>query len=137
MLQLGHQGQLLFGYITNMANPSRILECNQCFKDYETRASHSLYCNDCVPKENPSKMVTWNRRIRWYGIGKQEWDAMYFELDGTCPICQEKEVTDVEHNHITGEVRGLVCTQCNKGLAFLEKELWLKRANQFLEGELV
>ena len=44
------------------------------------------------------------------------YDAMYFDQDGTCLICEEKEATDIDHCHKTGQVRGLLCRGCNNSV---------------------
>jgi hypothetical protein len=60
-------------------------------------------------------------------------DAMYFDQDGKCAIesCL-REAKSVDHNHMTGVVRGLLCQGCNVAIGFLENELWLKGANEYL-----
>ena len=68
-------------------------------------------CKDCV------------RELRWakYGIvgmTVERFDLMLAEQDGQCaiPSCQSEadyRVLDVDHDHVTGEVRGLVCRACN------------------------
>jgi|LGOV01.1.fsa_nt_gb hypothetical protein len=60
-----------------------------------------------------------NTLKRKYDIDINEWNAMYVTQGGKCgccnkPLTQEKAHTD--HNHKTGEVRGLLCNGCNTGL---------------------
>lgn len=81
--------------------------------------------------ERPSKL----RRL--YGITVADYDRMLAEQGGACALCRStnplagnrtyirngKETTrtvfDVDHDHRTGKVRGLLCTRCNRlvGLA--------------------
>lgn len=64
-------------------------------------------------------------------------EAMYFEQDGKCaiPVCR-REAKVVDHDHVTGIVRGLLCQGCNVALGFLEDVLWTTGAHEYLEGAL-
>jgi hypothetical protein len=49
-----------------------------------------------------------------YGIGLDEYEAMYRAQDGRCASCGEFEETlRVDHDHETGVVRELLCHPCN------------------------
>jgi hypothetical protein len=75
------------------------------------------YCNDCV-------------KARWfvskYGITSDEYADMLAAQNGVCAICSLPERTlsnrgnlkslSVDHDHATGEVRGLLCDDCNVAL---------------------
>ena len=67
---------------------------------------------------------------RKYGITVSDYNEMLQAQDGKCAICRENphHVRDgevmrlcVDHNHVTGQVRGLLCIDCNRGLGFFEK----------------
>lgn len=59
---------------------------------------------------------------RWilatYGITAEEYRAIYEAQGGKCAICQRatgaSKKLSVDHDHKTGEVRGLLCTPCNR-----------------------
>lgn len=84
----------------------------------------------------------------WPGSTWQQARAKYNELlatqGGVCAICKEKDkrvhrVTGkqwdlaVDHCHETGEVRGLLCNKCNRGLGLLgDKADTLMRAVAYL-----
>ena len=54
--------------------------------------------------------------VRKYGITLVEYNQMYRKQNGKCAICGKEQINsfDVDHNHKTGEVRGLLCTNCNR-----------------------
>lgn len=62
-----------------------------------------------------------------YGITVEKYEEMLEGQNGQCAVCGATEsirntgyMLHVDHNHITGKVRGLLCTTCNKALGFLE-----------------
>lgn len=69
----------------------------------------------------------YHRRVRLksrYGITPEQADAMLEEQGGVCAICGTDEpggrgFWNVDHDHGTGKVRGLLCTNCNRGIGLL------------------
>lgn len=56
-----------------------------------------------------------------YGIGIDEYEALFSKQGGTCAICKRppyKKRLSVDHCHKTGKIRGLLCFRCNYGLAW-------------------
>ena len=70
-----------------------------------------------------------------YGIVYEDYLSMHREQDYKCKICERhadefKKGLVVDHNHKTGKVRALLCTNCNSQLHVLEnKELYDKYMN--------
>lgn len=57
---------------------------------------------------------------RNYNITLDEYEDMYIAVSGHCQICNcHRDVLFVDHDHATGEVRGLLCSRCNGGIGFL------------------
>jgi hypothetical protein len=73
-----------------------------------------------------------------YGITVEEYEVMAKMQDYGCAICGEflDGTLHVDHDHITGKVRGLLCNNCNNGLGrfkdnieFLENAILYLRAS--------
>lgn len=59
-----------------------------------------------------------------YGISQKEYQDMYDAQDGLCGICQNHEKTlNVDHDHETGLIRGLLCGKCNKAIGLLDDSI--------------
>ena len=60
---------------------------------------------------------------RTYGTNLEHYNNLSEEQGGVCAICNQECVSGrrlaVDHNHDTGEVRGLLCCMCNRGLGNL------------------
>jgi hypothetical protein len=53
--------------------------------------------------------------------------------DGRCLICAEATTLAVDHDHRTGEVRGLLCSLCNRALGhFRDAPVLCERAALYL-----
>ena len=73
-----------------------------------------------------------------YGISIAAYESLLKRQRGVCAICQKgphKRRLDVDHDHATGKVRGLLCTNCNNGLGrFLDSTLLLSAAKKYLRN---
>lgn len=83
---------------------------------------------------------------RKYGITIEDYDKMLEDQGGVCKICSNPETEvdkkkgklkdlAVDHCHITGKVRGLLCGRCNKALGKFKDDPELIRSalNYLLE----
>jgi len=57
-----------------------------------------------------------------FGITSVEYDLMFEDQGGKCFICEADSgyngnKLSVDHDHNTGEIRGLLCHKCNFGIA--------------------
>lgn len=67
-----------------------------------------------VTPEEKKDRARWQRIFRVYGITKEQYD----EIDkGSCPIClrawSDSVRPVIDHDHSTGDVRGILCFYCN------------------------
>lgn len=125
----------------------KLLKCNKC-GDEKPVNMFSLTpagnprnaCKACRSKAN-SGQVRKDRYLKaTYGITHADYLRMLEEQDGCCAICDTPAidlyhgVLDVDHNHETGEVRGLLCNSCNRLLGFAgDSKERLKRAVVYLK----
>jgi hypothetical protein len=71
-------------------------------------------------EENPQAYRDWYLRTK-YGLTQGEFEAMLASQGGLCAICSLPMGTPkIDHNHDTGEVRGLLCSPCNTGIGHLK-----------------
>ncbi len=100
-------------------------------------------CRDANPEKIKTSLRAWREanpekikyaRIKYtYGLSPEEYDAMPKE----CAICGTTERLVVDHNHTTGEVRGVLCHKHNIGLGFFNDDpTLLLRAVDYLMGVL-
>lgn len=131
--------------------------CSQCRRrkaaskfprDKNTKSGLSSWCTEChrknstrFRKEHPDKKHDSNRRNilkREYGITPEDYDRMFKRQGGVCAICgtppkKGGRRLNVDHDHKTKKVRGLLCFLCNRGLGiFRDKPDRLEKAAAYL-----
>lgn len=93
-------------------------------------ANHKCRCNECRAVNTVySKLMYDNNRDRYinyalkhtYGITLEERNSILVSQGGGCAICNIKENSDgrrfhTDHDHISGQVRGILCGNCNMAL---------------------
>ncbi len=76
---------------------------------------------------------------RLYGITLDTYNQMLDAQAGRCAICGStlsSRSLDVDHDHDTGKVRGLLCQSCNHGIGhFGDSPEILREAVAYLEGQ--
>lgn len=81
------------------------------------------------------KLYTRNSRIRAYGISPKIYYEMLEKQGQGCAICKAKptyRAMNIDHDHKTGKVRGLLCDGCNLSLGHIEREGFVEKANTYL-----
>ena len=112
-------------------------------KDGSTK--YSSRCKPCQAKKkketySPEKKREKDLRTK-YGITLQEYDDMLVAQDYKCAACGTMNTTfsngkrfHVDHDHKTGEVRGLLCGHCNVTLGHIKDDLTtLRNLIKYLE----
>lgn len=75
---------------------------------------------------------------RYYGMTIETYERMAAEQGGRCAICRQrpmKKDLNVDHDHVTGQIRRLLCGPCNRGLGqFKDNPEFIRRAAEYLEA---
>lgn len=115
--------------------------CKKCVAENTKRYYHQNVRDDEELKERKRQYDRERHRRRWdtepeyregarrrhylaqYGITIEEFEALLKKQKGRCAICRFKpdpnaekralRVLEVDHDHETGEIRGLLCRRCN------------------------
>lgn len=129
--------------------------CNKCkkektidqfFKDSQRIDGRSYSCKECsrskyasrgkeYRKRNPNQRK--NSQLKYeFGITLDEYNQMAEAQKGLCAICNQESVKrnlDVDHDHSTGKIRGLLCGNCNKGIGlFKDSQDLLNKAVNYI-----
>ena len=88
-------------------------------------------CKQCWPKTvltqreiDPIRAAKDQRKSRLkskYGLSLDDFNKMVETQDGKCCVCMKAvKRFHVDHSHVTGRVRGLLCGGCNTGIGLLK-----------------
>lgn len=98
-----------------------------------TKKSH---CRDCVNKDNleryhknlstkdSHKKASYKHRLKGYGLTPEEYEAMLSRQEYKCSICgtAPDRLMSVDHDHSTGQIRSLLCNNCNAALGMVKED---------------
>lgn len=103
---------------------------------------NQYYCRECVAKvvretRDKTKQKDYDLK-RNYGLSLERYLDLVAEARNCCEICRTPcDTLHVDHDHTTGEVRGLLCSPCNRGIGHLKDNIdTLKAAILYLGGTL-
>lgn len=75
-----------------------------------------------------------------YGITVDDYNQLFQEQQGRCKTCNKhqselKDRLNIDHDHQTGKIRGLLCRSCNHALGLIEENIIiLENMKQYLKG---
>lgn len=123
--------------------------CRRCGDPIpESRFRNSLYCSaKCKKREMDERWRASSpgyNRLYNYGVTPERWDAQMDAQDGRCAICRSDEWPapgrnnkghpHLDHDHLTGVFRGILCGNCNLGMGhFGHDPARLRAAADYLE----
>lgn len=100
---------------------------NECYQQYRKRN-----------KKDEKELNKLYQKKTKYGLSKEQYLDLFKKQDNKCAICGKsfnETKACVDHNHNTGNIRGLLCTQCNSLLGMAHDNInILKNAILYLES---
>ena len=94
-------------------------------------------------KRNLDQVLKWERQNhlkRKFGITLAEYDVLFESQKGLCAVCGNPELSfngrrrlAVDHDHVSGKIRGLLCFKCNRAIGgFNDDPSLLTKAANYL-----
>lgn len=122
--------------------------CVTCYGKYRRNRQPRATCHPEKPSHGLSGFCSGcNRRYLRFNMTPDDFEAILQLQHGRCAICgcvpqdqlnRSRESFCVDHNHQTGEARGLLCVSCNAGIGQLqESQELLQRAIKYLANPTI
>lgn len=99
------------------------------------------FCSLCQQERMKKQYTECGWRFARHGITQQKYQAILKRQNYCCPICHRNLIINkeaIDHDHRTGKVRGILCTNCNTALGkFGDSPNILRRVLEYLihDGE--
>lgn len=126
--------------------------CKKCFSEYrkeyykknknELNAKSALWAKNNLDRCRKSGLKyrsnnrerEKNRALEYkYGLTIEEYSFLLEKQNSICAICGREETAvdrngkikklQVDHDHETGKIRGLLCSTCNRGIGYLQDDI--------------
>lgn len=97
-------------------------------KNRSEKSGLTTYCRPChrqamVENRNRNHGSSRNYLLKLrYGVTEEHVEQMIAEQGGVCVICLRADAKHVDHDHLTGLVRRILCFKCNGGLGQFEDD---------------
>lgn len=97
------------------------------YKDRSRKDGLNAICKPCHrSRYTPEQIRNHNLKIA-YGVTAEEFDQKLAEQGGRCAICGTTDTSrsrhgrfTVDHDHASGDVRGILCGPCNMAIGLLQ-----------------
>jgi recombination endonuclease VII len=90
-------------------------------------------------RKSQTKATSWARRLQaLYGLLPDEYHLVKDYQGGRCALCQRatgaRRALAVDHDHVSGVVRGILCSPCNKMLGHARDSIeFFERCIEYLK----
>ena len=102
----------------------------KCNKQGQINIRHNWYLDniDTIKKrrdKNPNNARTQRKAVlkKKYGLTFESYFQILEKQNGRCAICRQPIKLHVDHDHRTGKVRGLLCSNCNMALGSFKDDI--------------
>ena len=118
--------------------------CDGCGALFVVSNGRKRWCSKlCSRKSETARLEARDKKLRdRYGITIADYQEIYQKQSGLCVICDEDlsnstRMAPVDHDHVTGKIRGLLCKFCNRGIGlFKDNPKLLEAAASYIRGNL-
>ena len=116
---------------SSLGRLGRRTRCRICESAYSVSRYTALHAKKCRSRALKRK----------YGISAADFTKMEADQGGGCLICggvNKSGPLHVDHSHVSGEIRGLLCSGCNQGLgSFQDSPELCEKAAEYLRRSSV
>jgi hypothetical protein len=90
-------------------------------------------------KEEQRESRRWRSIYSLYRLTRGQWQAVFERQQGCCAICGISQddlgyTLEIDYDHNTGKVRGLLCRKCNLGIGMFGEDVEnINKAIKYLE----
>lgn len=119
-------------------------DCEKPREEFNKNTSRAdglnAWCRECWAEYQADRLL-----MRKFGISRATFNAMLKSQNGGCAICSsalgmvragKRLRLSVDHCHLTGAVRGLLCNSCNNGIGrFKDDPELLTKAAAYLQNQ--
>jgi hypothetical protein len=106
------------------------------------------WCPPCKWEYNAKSRKKWaaEHPMRWrvyllkqkchrYGIDPAIFVQAYMDQDFKCAACHvDLPMPHIDHDHVTGRFRGLLCRKCNLGMYIIDDPIWHQQLVEYKRG---
>jgi len=109
---------------------------SEFYKHDAYSGNYTSMCKSCLAEYHKTPTMRKKQRacrlkLR-FGMTVEQYDEIFETQNGVCAICGQPEIVknrygwarlSVDHDHKTGEIRGLLCQKCNSALGFVNENI--------------
>ncbi len=117
-------------------------QISEYYKQYRLNNQEKIkaYRQKYKPRQKElDRILNRAKRLKEHGISEEEFNSMLKQQEGKCAICDKPQdesikFLSIDHDHKTNTNRGLLCSNCNRGIGLLQDDInILQRAIEYLQ----